>query len=395
MTLKNFILLAIISLSIKANAQWTLCNKPSGALPFSLAIHNDTIFMGTVSSGIYRSTDGGSNWTQINNGITSMQIWTINKVGGAFFASSTGGNVFKSTNGGNSWVLSNSGITSTAIVRKFVLFNGKIFATTTNLGVIVSNDNGSTWVQHNTGIVGLVSETLMVVENDLYVGVNQKVYKYDIANQNWVSKSSGVPNNTVGSLTYIKDNMQNITLFVGNANSNDVAKSTNGGDNWSIADNGLPNIGVFSLLGIGTAVFAGNEWGVYQTNDQGANWIDISGFTNTSHAKFLSRSSTDLYVLQGAELWKKSLTSLGITGIDEVELSREISIFPNPADNFISIKSKSRFINYDIINMVGQKIMSGKLNSETIEVGDLEKGFYILNLNTTDNKKATSMFLIN
>ena len=118
---KFFTLLLIVFYTTITNAQWTLCNKPSGVLPFSLVIHDDVLYMGTVSNGIYRSTDGGSNWTQINEGITSMQIWNIAYVNGALFASSTGGMVFKSTNGGNNWVLSNTGISSTTIIRNLLL----------------------------------------------------------------------------------------------------------------------------------------------------------------------------------------------------------------------------------------------------------------------------------
>jgi hypothetical protein len=387
--IKTLIVIVLIGLSPYANAQWTMCNNPSGALPFSLEIHSDIIYMGTVGTGIYRSTDGGTSWTQINNGLTSMQIWTINQVNNALFASSTGGKVFKSTDGGNNWVLSNTGISPTAIVKKFAFFDGKIFATTTNTGVIISSDNGNTWTQHNNGISGLVSDALMIVDNNLFVGVNQSVFKYDIANQNWIGKRNGLPNQSVGSLTYIKDNFQNITLFAGNGNNNDVAKSTNGGDNWSLADKGLPNIGVYSLLGIGTMVFAGNDYGVYQTNDQGVNWFDISGFSGASSAKFLTKSSADLYVLQGGKLWKKSLVSLGVTRINNGIKNHEISIFPNPVNDKIFINSKFQIKNYEIIGASGQTVLLGNLNNQSIDMSTLRNGLYLINLTTSDNKRIT------
>jgi hypothetical protein len=385
--IKTLFLIAFINMSIFANAQWTMCNNPAGALPFSLEIHNDSIYMGTLANGVYRSTDGGSNWTQINNGITSMQIWSINQVGNLLFATSTAGKVFKSADGGNNWTLSNTGISSTAIVKKIVLFNGKIYATTSNTGIIISSDNGNTWTQHNTGISGLVSDAILVVDNDLYAGVSQLVFKYDIANQSWISKSSGLPNQTVGSLTYIKDNMQNITLFEGNGNSNDVAKSVNGGDNWSIAKNGLPNVGVYSLLGINTTVFAGNDYGVYMTTDQGANWTDISGFSLASQAKFLTKGSTDLYVLQGGKLWKRSLAGLGLTAIAEADKNHDINIFPNPAKDIISVNTTFKISNYEVADISGRIVLSGKLNNESIDISSLRNGLYSIILITSDNKK--------
>jgi|JI6StandDraft_1071083.scaffolds.fasta_scaffold32443_2 hypothetical protein len=392
---KFFTLLLIVFYTTITNAQWTLCNKPSGVLPFSLVIHDDVLYMGTVSNGIYRSTDGGSNWTQINEGITSMQIWNIAYVNGALFASSTGGMVFKLTNGGNNWVLSNTGISSTTIIRNFAFFNNKIFATSTNKGVYVSSDNGSSWNQHNSGIVGLVAEPLLVVENDLFVGVNQKVYKYDITNQNWISKSNGIPNNTVGSLTYIKDNLQKITLFEATVNTNDVTNSINNGDNWTVVKSGLPSVGVYSLLGIGTEVFLGNEYGVYKTTNQGLNWVDISGFSNSSPAKFLSKSSTDLYVIQEAKLWKKSLNSLNVSEAEKGIENQLIKIYPNPSSGNFNIEIDENLIGLKatIYNLLGQKIKTFDLKSTTTNQY-LNKGIYLLEIEK-EGIKSTKKLIIN
>lgn len=374
-------LLLIVFFTTITNAQWTLCNKPTGALPFSLVIQDNVLYMGTVSNGIYRSTDGGSNWAQINEGITSMQIWNIAYVNGALFASSTGGIVFKSTNGGNNWVLSNTGISSTTIIRNFAFFNNKIFATSTNKGVYVSSDNGSSWTQHNSGIVGLVAEPLLVVENDLFVGVNQKVYKYDITNQNWISKSNGIPNNTVGSLTYIKDNLQNTTLFEATINTNDVTNSINKGDNWTVVKSGLPSVGVYSLLGIGTEVFLGNEYGVYKTANQGLSWVDISGFSNSSPAKFLSKSSTDLYVIQEAKLWKKSLNSLNVSELEKGIENQLITMYPNPSSGNFNIEIDENLMGSKatIYTILGQKVKQFTIEN-TITNQNVTKGIYILEI---------------
>jgi photosystem II stability/assembly factor-like uncharacterized protein len=391
-----FTLLLIVFLGTVANAQWTLCNKPAGVSPFSLMIHNDTIYMGTLSNGIYRSTDGGTNWTQINNGITSLQIWAINQVGAAVFASSTSGNVYKSTDGGDNWTLSNTGISSTTIVKKFVSFNSKIFAATSNTGILISNDNGSSWAQHNVGIVGLVAGEIVVIENDLYAAVNNKrVYKYDPINLKWIEKSTGLPNQSIGCMTYIKDDLQNVTFFVGNGNNNDVAKSTNGGDNWSVSDIGLPNVGVYSLLGIGTTVYAGNDYGVYKTTDYGANWIDISGFSNSSPAKFLSKSSTDLYVLQEAKLWKKSLASLSLEHKDLGVQIQNFKIYPNPSSGNFNIEIDENLIGTKatIYNLLGQKIKDFKLNSTTTNQF-LSKGVYLLEIEK-EGIKTTKKLIVN
>jgi len=390
------ILMMFVFYSSGSNAQWTKYNNPSGALPFSLMIHNDTIYMGTVANGIYRSTDGGSSWTQINNGITSMQIWAINQVGAAIFASSLGGTVYKSINGGDSWVLSNTGVSSTAIIKKFVSFNGKIFAATSNTGILISNDDGSSWAQHNSGIVGLVGGEIVVMENDLYATVNNKrVYKYDTTNQKWIAKgNTGLPNQSIGCMTYIKDSSQNVTFFVGNGNSNEVAKSTNGGDNWSVVKNGLPNVGVYSILGIGTDVYLGNDYGVYHTTNQGVDWIDISGFERASPAKFLSKSSTDLYVLQGGNLWKKSLASLKVEDKHKSVENQSLRIYPNPSSGIFNIEIDENLVGAKatIYNLLGQKVKDFDLKSTTTNQS-LNKGIYLLEIEKAGNKNTKKLIV--
>jgi Secretion system C-terminal sorting domain len=386
----------VLFLTTISNAQWTKCNNPIGALPFSLMIHNDTIYMGTVANGMYRSTDGGSTWTQINNGITSMQIWTINQVGTAIFASSLSGVVYKSIDGGDTWVLSNTGVSSTAIARKFIPYNGKIFAATTNTGILISNDNGTSWAQHNSGIVGLVAGEIVVIENELYAAVNNKrVYKYDPLNLKWIAKgNTGLPNQSIGSITYLKDSSQNITFFVGNGNSNEVAKSTNGGDNWSVVKNGLPNVGVYSVLGIGTEVYLGNDYGVYKTTNQGTDWVDISGFTLTSPAKFLSKSATDLYVLQGGSLWKKSLSNLSTSNNNDGLMNKKMVVFPNPSNgNFnIEIDENSIGSKASIYNLLGQKVKDFELKSTSTNQ-TLNKGVYLLEIEKEGNKSSTRVIV--
>ncbi|QBN18637.1 T9SS type A sorting domain-containing protein [Flavobacterium nackdongense] len=390
-----FTLLLVLFLNTVTKAQWTKCNNPAGALPYSLTIQNDTLYLGTLSNGIYRSTDGGFNWTQINNGITSMQIWNIAYVNGVLYASSTNGTVFKSLNGGDNWVLSNTGISSTTIIRNFAFFNNKIFATSTNKGVYISSDNGSSWAQHNSGIVGLVAEPLLIVDTDLFVGVNQKVYKYDSVNQNWISKSTGIPNNTVGSLAYIKDNLQNISLFEATVNTNDVTISTNKGDSWTVAKSGLPSVGVYSLLGIGTEVYLGNDYGVYKTTNQGVSWVDVSGFTNASPAKFLCKSSTDLYVIQEAKLWKKSLASLSVS--DQVISVQNVNfkIYPNPSYGNFNIEVTENLIGAKatIYNLLGQKVKEFELKSMTTNQ-NLNQGIYLLEIEKEGNK-TTKKLLVN
>jgi len=68
------------------------------------------------------------------------------------------------------------------------------------------------------------------------------------------------------------------------------------------------------------------------------------------------------------------------------------TIYPNPATNFLTIKNQQDFKNYSIINMVGQKIASGSLNEETININTLEKGIYFIEL-SNEEKSMIKQFI--
>jgi hypothetical protein len=322
-----FIFLGIISTSM---AQWTKTNLPSYA--WSLAASGDTLYAGTLSNGVYRSI-GGNGWTEINNGITIKEVWAIAVLGKSVFAGTKSGGIFKSLDNGNTWILSNTGIPSTTIIRAFAQFGTKIFATTNNSGIYVSLDNGSSWTQHNSGISGLVARPLLTTETDLFVGVGTRVYKYDSANSKWLLASTGIPNNTVSSIAYMKSNKN---LFAGISSSiNEVARSEDNGNNWVLSDNGLPKVPVDALATIGTNIFAGNDYGVYLSTNFGISWSNVSdGMAIASYCTFLTPGKTDLFVIYMGDVWKRPYNGM-ITSVKQTDNEIPSSFmlrqnYPNP-----------------------------------------------------------------
>ena len=58
-----------------------------------------------------------------------------------------------------------------------------------------------------------------------------------------------------------------------------------------------------------------------------------------------------------------------------------ISVYPNPAVNTITITSNFGYINkFKIINVLGQTVINGSLSSNQIDVSNLKRGVYLLQL---------------
>ena len=77
---------------------------------------SSTVYAGTSTLGIFKSTDGGLTWTAINNGIPTLpdgsirvgRVWVGPTAPNVIFGSSSSG-LARSTDGGNTWTLVASG----------------------------------------------------------------------------------------------------------------------------------------------------------------------------------------------------------------------------------------------------------------------------------------------
>jgi len=86
------------------------------------------LFAGTLTGGVFLSTNNGTNWTAVNNGLTRYDIYSlsVSPDGSKLFAGTGGVGMFLSTNNGTSWTSVSDGLTNgfTRDIRA-ILFNGK------------------------------------------------------------------------------------------------------------------------------------------------------------------------------------------------------------------------------------------------------------------------------
>lgn len=67
-------------------------------------------------------------------------------------------------------------------------------------------------------------------------------------------------------------------------------------------------------------------------------------------------------------------------GISEIDPENTITLYPNPAQNFLTIKTEGNFENYTILNELGQIIRTANIheNSFQINIGELRSGIYFI-----------------
>jgi photosystem II stability/assembly factor-like uncharacterized protein len=116
---------------------------------------------------VYRSTDDGQHWTEVNSGLTTLSINTLAVAGDRVVAGTKGGGVFITTDCGESWTTGNAGLTNLA-VRSFAVIDhdpetgGMVIFAGTESGIFMSWDMGRSWTRPATSLSGyfiLVLET--------------------------------------------------------------------------------------------------------------------------------------------------------------------------------------------------------------------------------------------
>ena len=240
----------------------------------------NTYYMGTVSGGVWKSTDGGLNWTPLTD---KTQISSVGAIAIAPSAHNTlyvgtgeacirgnityGDGVYKTTDGGKTWQhigledtrqIGRVAVDPTNPDRVFVAAFGHAFAPNAERGLFRTLDGGKTWekvlfVDDKTGAIDVSIDPNS--PNTVFAAMWQ-AYRAP-----WTFESGGP-----GSGLY---------------------KSTDGGNTWKkLNDNqGFPK-GVIGRIGVAVSPVNGNrvyaaieakEGGVYTSNDGGDTWHKVNG----------------------------------------------------------------------------------------------------------------------
>ena len=236
-------------------------------------------WMGTVGGGVFKTTNGGLDWTPMTDRyfggtIGAVAVAPSNPdivyVGGGEFPIrgnvSHGDGVWKTTDGGKTW--SNLGLNDTRHIAKvrvhptnpnlvYVAALGHVWGPNRERGIFRSKDGGGTWQQvlfrnDSTGAVDLAMDPSN--PNVLYAGF------WQAHRRPWQLVSGGAGSG----------------LF----------KSTDGGDTWTELTRrpGLPS-GIWGNIGISVsganpnrlyALIEANDGGVYRSDDAGGTWQRVN-----------------------------------------------------------------------------------------------------------------------
>lgn len=305
--------------------------------------NTETIYVGAASGGVFKSTDGGSNWSSLFDAQSSLSIGDMaiapsdpntiyvgtgepNCGGGS--VTYDGAGLFKSTDAGTTW--NYAGLDSTRntgrIVidpkntdRVFVATMGDLFSNGNQRGVYRTTDGGQTWQQvlflnDSTGAIDLAInpqnpdtiyacawERVRRFTYQHYGGLSCGIYRSYDGGDTWSELTNGLPVSDVGRIGIDISESNPGVLYAIYADEigsfKGIFKTTDGGDTWSVTnDNSLDNMFItygwwFGRIEVDPTdenIAFAIGFDAYKTTNGGTSWSYASGSNHVdNHAVYI------------------------------------------------------------------------------------------------------------
>jgi hypothetical protein len=140
----------------------------------AFALSGTNLFAGGTS-GLYLSTDYGTNWNQVGAEVVKGTVYALLISGTNLFAG-TDSSIFLSTNNGTSWTTLDSGLPKPLYARDFAVVpkgtGGTNLFVGTYFGVFLSTNNGTVWTA--TSSTNGSAYRFAVPDSNLFVGTRNK-----------------------------------------------------------------------------------------------------------------------------------------------------------------------------------------------------------------------------
>ncbi|MDQ1267024.1 MAG: hypothetical protein QG635_2177, partial [Bacteroidota bacterium] len=211
------------------------------------------------------------------------------------------------------------------------------YAGTAYDGVYLSTDNGNSWTAKNDGLTNKEIMVLKTFKSNIFAGAFRKgLFLSTDRGNTWLEKNNGLSNVSINDIS-----INDTNIFISNGKG--IYLSTNNGDKWTLIDTLLQEHKIRALLTFGTNVFAACGDGVHLSTDMGKSWSAISNEFGIQGVFSLWLCGNYLFAGTFANgVFRTDISDL-FTSITEQEgTGNSISIFPNPASDFINITVGAR-----------------------------------------------------
>lgn len=323
-------------------------------------------FIGTLSGVFYKTINGGTTWNAVTNIIPNpVAICGLDAVGsstiygcGAYFSP---GFIIKSTDSGLSWQYTDMSAYANALVDVLFTDENNGFAAGSNaIGAVIlkTTDGGTTWTTIYNGTIA-----------------GEYIWKLQV-----LASNNNVIFGSVESVT---------------PNPGRMIKSTDNGLNWSSKN--VPDVDVQAIgfVDENHGWIGGHNTGFYETIDGGDTWTNTTVGSNLNRILFINN---ELGYACGTTIYRMTNTLAVNPFTEHPRTSLTVRVIPNPIKDKLNLEID--FLGNDnlllgLYSETGQLITQLKkdlISSEGTKTYSFDfpypKGVYILNLHTNTGRQS-------
>ncbi len=226
-----------------------------------------------------------SGWYEISGG-DGMECFIDHTNEDIMYVSWQRGNLLKSTDGGSNFSditpdIEEEGAWITPYIMHPVI-PGILYSGYKD--VYKSTDQGESWARISENLTGGINLNALAVagsnDNYIYASARDKIWKTVNGGDKWIDISDGIPENYVTYITVAETDPNKLWITLsGYSEGNKVYYSSNGGQSWINYSDGLPNVPANCIVyqnNTNKALYVGTDIGVYYRDATMSQWADYS-----------------------------------------------------------------------------------------------------------------------
>ncbi|MCR6637558.1 MAG: T9SS type A sorting domain-containing protein [Sporocytophaga sp.] len=355
----------------------------------SLATDGNAIYGASDGSGGYISYDNGMTWIMRSPPFHYDAVWGI---GGTYYADGfwfcrTGKGPFRSSDDGKSWKMINKGLDENTSINCFFKVNDMLWIGTSK-GLFYSMNNGDQWLQPEAGVSTEIQSFALTKEGKLLAFGGNNQYESEPPYSSWKT----------GNLTFkwefISAAQTGDTIYAASF-SDDIYRSFDGGDSWTLLKQGGPQ-GIIACLSVTPEyVLAIDGMGdLFIRTHYDTEWASFNGNLPYKVKDLLVIGDSVYAGVQFERLHRRSLKDYeSPLSLDKSPYSRDmLSFYPNPASDMITFTNPALLSSIEVLDLTGNKVVQSHPVAH-ISVSELPHGMYVVRTTLKDGSILTGKLI--
>ena len=262
---------------VESQPQYDPSGQQAASIQALTSVGSDLVYAGSFGLGLFRSEDRGVNWTKSDQGVTDPFILTLTTgKDGAVYAGTFRGGVFRSRDRGKSWQAINSGLKRLEIKALLAVNEGVYAGTADGVYRLSAADR---WSVVTTGLDDILVHALALSsDGTLFAGTSGKgVVRLKARSTGWVRQQQGLKDhegmteNFIRVLTIDPEG----DIYAGTFDGG-VFRSADAGVTWQPISRALPNDSIRGILFNSRGLFVATGHGIFKTTDKGRQWMPLN-----------------------------------------------------------------------------------------------------------------------